>query len=104
MALSYKDFSKEFTLKTYVSLIITKYALVDFFATSPDLSTQEITLIQNLQNYGVTLEEIDQELKLRDFTDKFTDDCARQEVMEAVKVRWDYVTEYNDKLKQYGEY
>lgn len=100
----YKDFTKDFTLDSFVSLIITESCLTSFFATHPDFSAQEILLIQNLQNYGVTLKDVKRELELKDFTNQFKDKEVLEEIMRAIRVRWDYVIKYRNELKQYGDY
>ena len=90
---------KDFLLNSYVSILITENALNIIFAKSPDFKTQKIYLIQELQENGVTLDDVKTRLKENDFTRK-----NYNEVMEIVKMDFDYCIKYNGQLKRLGDY
>jgi len=85
-------FDKEYTLSSFVALIITKHSLVAFFAKCPDFSYQELELLKALIEYDVTLEDIDNAIAAKDITKEFTRNGSgnreREFLMEYIEERY----------------
>lgn len=99
---------KDFMLDTLVSLEITKYCLTSVFAKTPDVSVQETMLISVLIELGCTIEEVDNAIRDKDFTNMLTDyGSGKRErgfVMDWIKEVWNTCDSYKDCMKKFGEY
>ena len=90
--MEFNSFDKEYTLDTLVSLVITQYSFNSFFNEAPDTSVQESFLIKELKRFGCTLDEIDNAIAKKDFTNQLTHygsgDRERGFVMEYIEEIW----------------
>ena len=103
--MQFNEFDKEYTLDCFVALVITEYGMTSFFGECPDFSVQETFLIQQLQKFGITLEEVDNAIACKDFTGQFvhygSGDRERGFTMEWITERWNEVIEHNEHLSEY---
>lgn len=86
-------FDKDYTLNSFVALMITEHSLNAFFAHCPDFSYQEIELLKELIQFKVTLEDIDNAIAAKDITNEYTHygsgDRERGFLMEYIKERYE---------------
>lgn len=91
--MSINIFDKDVMLDALVSLEITKYNLASIFDDTPDLTLQEEVLLRSLKSMGCTLKEIDDAIRVKDFTHQLTDQGSgpreRRFVMEWIKERYE---------------
>lgn len=103
--MQFNEFDKDYTLDCFVALVITEYSLTSFFGKCPDFSVQETFLIQQLQKFGVTLEEVDNAIANKDFTGQFvhygSGDRERGFTMEWITERWNEVIKHSEHLSEY---
>ena len=78
-------FDKDYTLNSFVALMITEQSLNAFFAHCPDFSYQEIELLKELIRFKVTLEDIDKQLQQRT---SLTNTLTMVRVIENVDSLW----------------
>jgi len=86
-------FDKDYMLDTFVAMVIAQYNLGQVFSDEiPDFSQYMADMVEQLKKMGVTLDEIDNAIAEKDFTNMLTNvGSGRRErsfVMEHIEELW----------------
>ena len=107
--MEFNEHDKDCTLDALVVFVLADHWHTAFFAKQIDFSYELTELCKALQDYGVTLDDVETAIKYKDFTNQLTSygsgDRERGFVMEYLEDIWDNALELTraEEIKD-GEY